>query len=139
MIAVQLGAFKVDDNNIVLHAVTVLDITEEAPEAYVSEQAEQTDRKYWEKKRDFASLAVMDKIVASMKSSGLEERLSYNRHHIALGSKGNNFCWFHPRKTAGFCHIEFKLSPQSRDEELSSLQKAGIDASARSTDGYRSA
>jgi hypothetical protein len=134
MIAVQLEAFKVDDNSIVLHAVTVLDITEETPEAYVSEEAEQTDRKYWEKKRDFTSLAVMDKIVASMKSSGLEERLSYNKHHIALGSKGNNFCWFHPRKTIGFCHIEFKLNPENREEELSNLQKAGIDASARSTD-----
>jgi len=134
MIAVQLGAFKIDDNSIVLHAVTVLDITEESPETYVSEEAEQTDRKYWEKKRDFASLAVMDKILASMKASGVEERLSYNKHHIALGSKGNNFCWFHPRKTVGFCHIEFKLGPEERDEQLNDLQKAGIDASARGTD-----
>ncbi len=57
MIAVQLGAFKIDDSNIVLHAVTVLDVTEDSPETYVSEEAEQTDRKHWEKKRDAASLA----------------------------------------------------------------------------------
>lgn len=134
MIAVQLSAFKVDNESIVLNAVTVLDVNEETPEAYVAEEAEQTDRKYWEKKRDPASLAVMDKIVGNLKSSGMEERLSYNKHHIALGTKGNNFCWFHPRKTVGFCHIEFKLSADTRDERLSGLQKTGIDASARSTD-----
>jgi hypothetical protein len=134
MIAVQLGAFKIDDNNIVLHAVTVLDITEDSPETYVSEEAEETDRKHWEKKRDFMSLNVMDKIVSGMKATGIEERLSYNKHHIALGSTGNNFCWFHPRKTAGFCHIDFKLAPEIRDTQLADLQKNGIDASARGTD-----
>jgi hypothetical protein len=112
----------------------VLDVTEDAPEAYVAEEAEETDRKFWEQKRDSASLAVMDKILAAMKSIGVQERLSYNKHHIALGSTGNNFCWFHPRKTVGFCHMEFKLTPESREEILSNLQKAGIDAAARSTD-----
>jgi hypothetical protein len=134
MIAVQLEAFKIDEASIVLHAVTVLDVTEDAPEAYVAEEAEETDRKFWEQKRDSASLAVMDKILAAMKSIGVQERLSYNKHHIALGSTGNNFCWFHPRKTVGFCHMEFKLTPESREEILSNLQKAGIDAAARSTD-----
>jgi hypothetical protein len=36
MIAVQLEAFQIDDTSIVLHAVTVLDVTEDAPESYVS-------------------------------------------------------------------------------------------------------
>ncbi len=76
----------------------------------------------------------MDKIVAGMTASGIVERLSYNKHHIALGSAGYNFCWFHPRKTAGFCHIEFKLTPETRDAELAALQKNGIDASARVSD-----
>jgi hypothetical protein len=134
MIAVQLEAFKIDENSVVLHAVTVLDVAEEAPEAYVAEEAEETDRKYWEQKRDATSLAVMDKILSSLKTIGIEERVSYNKHHIALGSTGNNFCWFHPRKTVGFCHLEFKLTPESRDEQLSNLQKTGIDASARGRD-----
>ena len=134
MIAVQLEAFKVNESSIVLHAVTVLDIAEESPEAYVAEEAEATDRKYWEQRRDPASLLVMDKIIAALKSFGVEERVSYNKHHIALGSSGNNFCWFHPRKTVGFCHTEFKLTPETRDEHLSKLQKAGIDATAVSKD-----
>lgn len=118
MIAVQLSAFKLDDNSIVLHAVTVLDVVEEVAETYVPEEAEETDRAYWEKKRDPASLSVMDKIVAALKTAGIEERLSYNKGHIALGSTGNNFCWFHPRKTPGYCHVEFKLSPDARDARL---------------------
>ena len=134
MIAVQLEAFKIDENSIVLHAVTVLDVAEEeAPEAYVAGEAEETDRKYWEQKRDATSLAVMDKILSALKTNGIEERVSYNKTHIALGSTGNNFCWFHPRKTVGFCHLEFKVTPESRDEQLSNLQKAGIDASAKGT------
>ena len=134
IIAVQLNAFKIDEASIVLHGVTVLDVAEETPEEYAAGEAETTDRKYWETKRDPQSLSVMDKILGALKSAGLQERLSYNKHHIALGSTGNNFCWFHPRKTIGFCHIEFKLSPESRDAQLSQLQKSGIDASSRATD-----
>jgi hypothetical protein len=134
MIAVQLEAFQIDDTSIVLHAVTVLDVTEDAPESYVSEEDEETDRKYWEKKRDATSLAAMDKIIAGLKSSGIEPRLSYNKYHVALGSTGNNFCWFHPRKTPGFCHIDFKLSSEIRDQRLEQFQKAGIDASSRGTE-----
>jgi hypothetical protein len=95
---------------------------------------EQTDRAYWEKRRDAASLAVMDKLVAALQSNQIETRLTYNKHHIALGSTGNNYCWFHPRKTAGFCHMEIRLNPDTRDGALSSLQSKGIDAYPRRTD-----
>lgn len=134
IIAVQLNAFKIDDNSIVLHGVTVLDVAEDLPEEYVAGENEDTDRKHWEGKRDPQSLAVMDKIVAAMKATGIQERLSYNKHHIALGSTGNNFCWFHPRKTAGFCHIELKLTPEAREAQLANLQASGVDASARATE-----
>ncbi len=133
MIAVQLSAFKLDDNSIVLHAVTVLDVIEEIVDVDVSDQAEQTDRAYWEKKRDPASLAIMDKIVSALQSKGVQPRLTYNKHHIALGSSGNNFCWFHPRKTAGFCHIAFRLNNESRNATLAGLQSNGIDPFPRRT------
>ena len=55
MIAVQLSAFKLDDSTVVLHAVTVLDVVEEIAVGDVPEEAEETDRAYWEKKRDPAS------------------------------------------------------------------------------------
>src|SRR5215831_11567966 len=134
MIAVQLEAFKIDENSIALHAVTVLDVAEETPEDYITEVAQQADRKYWEQKVNAASLAIMDRIVAALKSSdSSEERLTYNKGHVALGSTGNNFCWFHPRQSE-YCHIEFRLSPETREEFLTSLQNAGIDAAPKRTD-----
>jgi hypothetical protein len=131
MIAVQLSAFKLDDSTVVLHAVTVLDVVEEIAVGDLPEEAEETDRAYWDKKRDPASMSVMDKIVQALKTPEIEQRLSYNKHHIALGSTGNNFCWFHPRKTPGYCHVEFKLTPDTRDQALATMQTKGIDASSR--------
>jgi hypothetical protein len=129
MIAIQLGAFKLDDSSIVLHAVTVLNVVEEVADPYVPVDAEQTDRIYWEKKRDPASLAVMDKIVSAMKTSGVPGELSYKKTNIPMGSTGNNFCWFHPRKAPGYCRVQIKLSAESRDVALAMLQDKGLDAS----------
>jgi len=135
LIAVKLSAIKVDDNTVSLHPVTVLDVVEEIADVDVSAQSEQTDRSYWEKKREPTSLAVMDKIVAELSKEDIKLRLTYNKHHIALGSSGNNFCWFHPRKTAGYCHIETRVSGESRDAAVAALQENGIDAFPRRTDG----
>lgn len=132
MIAIQLGAFKLDDTSIVLHAVTVLNVVEEAADPYVSEE-EQTDRIHWEKKRPSASLAVIDKIASAMKTSGVPGEISYKKSNIPLGSTGTNFCWFHPRKAPGYCYIHIKLSADTRDASLAMLQAKGIDASPRST------
>lgn len=132
MIAVQLSAFRIDDS-IVLHSVTVLDVVEEIADVDV-DQVEQADRAYWEKKSDPASLSVMDKIVSSLRTDTVEPRLTYNRYHVALGTTGYNFCWFHPRKSAGHCHIEFRVGSGARESVLSSLQDGGIDASPRRAD-----
>lgn len=132
MIAVQLSAFKLDDSSIVLHAVTVLDVVEEVADPYAPGDAEPTDRNDWEKKRPAASLGIMDKIVSAMKNTGVPGDISYKKANIPLGSTGNNFCWFHPGKTAGYCHLHIKLSPESRDAALAMLQAKGIDASPRS-------
>jgi hypothetical protein len=132
MIAVQLSAFRIDDA-IVLHAVTVLDVVEEIAE--VDPYGEQADRAYWEKKSDPASLGVMDKIVSSLRTDGVEPRLNYNRQSsIALARTGYYFCWFGPRKQAGHCHIEFRVASGTRESVLSSLQAGGIDASPLRTD-----
>jgi hypothetical protein len=129
VIAIQLNAFRIDDYS-VLHPVTVLEVFEEIVEGDVPE-AEQADRAFWEKKADPASLAVMDKILSMLQTHKIEPRLTYNRHHIALGTTRHNFCWFHPRKTPGHCHIEFRVTAESRDSVLTSLQNGGIDAILR--------
>jgi hypothetical protein len=131
MIAIQLSAFKLDDNKIVLHAVTVLDVVEEIVEEGPPEEMEETDRLYWEKRRDPASLSVVDKIATGLKAAEINLQIAYNKNHIALRSTGNNFCWFHPRKTPGYCHVDFKLTPDVRDQALAAMQAKGIDASSR--------
>jgi hypothetical protein len=134
MIAVQLSAFRLDDNSIVLHPVTVLDVVEEIADVDGFDPAEQADRAFWEKKSEPASLTVMDKIVSSLRTDSIEPRLTYNRYHIAMGTTGYNFCWFHPRKSLGNCHVELRVSSETRDALLASLQSKGIDASPRRAD-----
>jgi hypothetical protein len=134
MIAVKLSAFRLDDGTVVLHPVTVLDIVEETADPDLVDQAERADRGYWERKSGPESLAVMDQIVASLRTDSVEPSLTYNRHHIAMRTSGYNFCWFHPRKTAGHCHIQFRVPADMRDSILSELQDAGIDASPRRGD-----
>jgi hypothetical protein len=73
----------------------------------------------------------MDKVIAMLKGAGLDPRLTYNRHHIATGTTGYNFLWFHPRKSAGHCHIEFRTAAETRDSVLSELQNNGIDVTPR--------
>jgi hypothetical protein len=132
MIAIQLSAFQLDDASIVLHPVTVLDVFEEITE--VDDPGEQADRAFWEKKVEPSSLAIMDKIVSHLKSSNVDPRLTYNKYHIAMGTTGNQFCWFHPRKSFGNCHMEIRVTNETRDQLLSTLQSKGIDASPRRTD-----
>jgi hypothetical protein len=133
LIAVQLSAFRLDDNTIGLHSTTVLNVIEETVDADFVDQVERTDRTFWEKKADAKSLEVMDRIVASLRSDGIDPRITYNRHHIAMGTTGYNFAWLYPRKTAGTCHITFRAG-EGRDQVLSALQTAGIDASPSRTE-----
>src|SRR5208282_6054458 len=99
---------------VVLHPVTVLDVIGESTDPDAVDLVEQTDRAYWEKKSP-SLLSVMDKVVFSLKGANIEPRLTYNRGHIALGATGRNFCWFHPRKSAGNSHIACRLTGDTRD------------------------
>ncbi len=73
-------------------------------------------------------MAIIDAIVSMLRQIEIEPRLTYNRSHIALNTVGYNFCWFHPRKL-GNCHIECRVSEETRDAAVSNLQSSGIDAS----------
>ena len=133
MVAVQLNAFRIGENNIALHAVTVLDVNKEIEAGVDVDPAERADRQFWEKRSSPDFLSTIDKIVSFLRETGSEPRLTYNRHHIAMGSSGYNFCWFSPRKL-GNCHIECRFSPEVRDAAVADLQTGGIDASPLRTD-----
>lgn len=128
VIAIKLSAFKIDDT-IFIHPVTVLDIIEETAEQDVLDPVERADRSYWERNHPPGVLAVTDKVAGALRASGIEPKLTYNRGHIAAGTVGRNFCWFHPRKS-GNAFVTMRLSPETRDETLAALERGGVDASA---------
>lgn len=129
MIAVQLNAFRLNEGEIVLHPVTVLNINEEIEPDVDVDPAERADRAFWERKAPPNFLAIIDKIASSLREGGLEPRITYNRHHIAIGSNTSyNFCWLHLRRF-GNCFVECRLSADGRDDALSELQNDGVDAS----------
>jgi hypothetical protein len=132
LIALQLSAFRIDDF-VVLHFVKVLDVVEEITDPE-TDQPEQADRGYWEKKADPTSLSMMDKILSSLRDEGINTKLTYNRYHVALTTTGYNFCWFEPRKTPGRCYIQIRTGRETRDAILSMLQEAGLSASVHAAD-----
>ena len=134
MVAIQLGAFRLNQDEVVLHPITVLNIIEEVIDAADVDPSERADRTYWEKKASPEFLSVVDKLAATLRANGIEPRLTYNRHHIAIGSIGYNFSWCYPRKLAGNCHIESRLKNEEREVALANLQAAGIDASPHRSD-----
>lgn len=92
------------------------------------------NRLSWENKSDAASLAVVDKIVSFFRMDNMEPRVTYNLSHIALGTRGRNFCWFYPKKSAGLCRLELRVASGTRDSVLLSLQQETIDAAPRWAD-----
>ena len=132
IIAIQLSAFRIGDE-VVLQFIRVLDVYEPAgPES--EEGAEQVDRAYWEKKSNPESMAVVDAVKGLTPTTKAETRITYNKHHIALGTSGYNFAWMHPRKAA-YCHVEVKVGAEKRSEIIDRLEKDGIEASNRGRSG----
>lgn len=129
IIAIQLSALKIDEK-FVLNFTKVLDISE----LYAEEESspgDQVDRAYWEKRTNPSSLGVVDKMVALLPTSGSSPRVTYNKNHIALGTHGRNFAWFHPRKTTSHCHMHLLLAGDARTEWVNKLDEAGVFAGPR--------
>lgn len=132
MIAVQINAFRLSDTEVVIHPVTVLNVPEEIEDDVDVDPAERADRPYWEKKATPEFLSIVDRIAYALRQNGVEPRLTYNRHHIAMATTGYNFCWFHTRRVGA--HLECRVNSEVRDTELGRLQTGGFDASPMRTD-----
>lgn len=134
IIALKLSAFELD-GGIGLHFVKVLDVYEEAD---VEEQAtEATDRRYWETKSNPESLAVADRIIEMVESTGSEPRVAYNKGHIAVGTTGYNFCWLYPRKEASHCPTTLWIGPAERHRVLTRLRDEGLAVAPKGTEEIR--
>ncbi len=124
IIAIQLTASRWE-NRIALTFTKVLDIYEE-PEDEDFIPGETVDRSYWEKKSNPKSIAIMDEIIGIVKKVDENPKLTYNRGHVALGTHRRNFCWFHPRKKDGYCHVDIRVGKDNLDDTKELLEEIGI-------------
>ena len=129
IIAIQLNA-STFDKHLFLNFVKVLDINEPSDE---EEQgtAEIVDRKYWEQKVNPKSLQVFDDMIQILNPVLPDPRITYNKNHIALGSTGNNFAWYHPRK-GSHIHFDIKIESDDISEWTKKMDEAGIESRLRS-------
>jgi hypothetical protein len=135
IIAIQLSAFRFGDE-VVLHFTRVLDIYEPGGDPEDVENAEPVDRAYWEKKANHESLAVVDSIKAMVPSTNGDAKLTYNKHHIALGTSGYNFIWFHPRKST-HCNMHIKVGAEKRPDIIKGFEELGIEAENQRSNSIR--
>jgi len=116
ILAIQLNAFRIDEK-IVLHFTTVLDLPE--PESDEEGTAEKVDRGYWEKRSNPTSMRIVDRMIGLVPTAEGSVRTTYNKYHIAVGTTGQNFLWFHPRKSVPLSHAH-TLSRRSGENRHSS-------------------
>ena len=129
IIAVQLNAHKAGQQFFVTFT-KVLDIAD----LFGGEEevaGEQVDRGYWEKRSNPNSMAVVDSMIKLVPTKGGVPRVTYNKHHIAVGTTGRNFMWLHPRKEAAHCHMHLHLNGDERSSWVTRLGDAGLDAGPR--------
>ena len=129
IIAIQLNAIKIDDK-IFLNFTKVLDIYE-TPEDEENLGGEVVDRPYWEKKSNPKSILIMDEMIGISKLNYPNIRITYNKHHVAVGTSRLNFMWFHPRKSPNNCHFEIKLDKNLVTETKTEFDELGISYSQR--------
>jgi hypothetical protein len=132
IIAIQLNALKID-SKIILNFITVLDIYEE-PEDEEKLGGEEVGRAYWEKKAHAKSLKIMDDMIAMAQEIYPNSKVTYNKHHVALGTTRQNYMWFHPRKSPNNCHLEIKVGKEYIDEAKSMFEELGISYTPRKDD-----
>jgi hypothetical protein len=136
LIAIQLSAFRIGDE-VVLQFTRVLDTYEFSAEPEEEEIAEQVDLAYWQKKASPETLSVVEAIRALVPTAKGDTRITYNKHHIALGTTGYNFAWFYPRKKIAHSHMNIKVGIDNRPELLKKLEDAGIEAENHRRDQIR--
>ena len=114
LIAIQLSATKVGDD-ISLNFVKVLDRNDYGTDE--ENEAEPTDRKYWEGKSKV--LSYVDTIFADVSKHAPGLELKYNKFYIGLAQNGSatNFIYFRPRKQYIYLFIAGKEETE-RSEAL---------------------
>lgn len=123
IIAIQLNALKYNDK-VFLDFVKVLDIYE-SPEDEEDLGLEIVDRSYWQNKAAKKSIKILDEIITLTQTEYPELKVTYNKHHVAIGTITKNFMWIRPRKTNGYCHIEILIGIEKMEESKLQMESIG--------------
>lgn len=125
LIAMQVSAHKVSENEVALIFTKVLDRVSLGTDEV--EAFEQTDRRYWEKKSTPQMLALVDTLFSSIIEATDGFILKYNKFYIGLSKDGNarNFISFKPKKNFLWLNIKYPLE----DEFGSKLEQCGLEYS----------
>jgi len=119
LIAIQMSAYQLSENEVSLIFTTVLD---EANLGLVEEDEETqeiTDRNYWENVRGTKqTVALADQLLQIIKEFAPRFELKYNKHYIGLAKDGqpNNFAIIRPKKSSALLEIRLKQSPEIKEQ-----------------------
>lgn len=123
LIAIQMNAVKLG-NQISLVFTKVLDLTSLYAEDD-EENAEVTDRSYWEKRSSKEMLDYCDKFLELIHTFDPSFELKYNKSYIGLAQQGqpNNFVAFKPKKSV----IHFNIKMYQSEEIENKFQEKKLD------------
>jgi len=124
LIALQMSALEFEDR-ISLVFTKVMDLVVLGEPDEEDEQAP-TDRAYWETKASKNALAMVDQLLAAIKSIDSTLALKFNKYYIGLARDGqaDNFVSFKPSRDTVTVHIKI---PQTEDADHE-IESAGIDS-----------
>ncbi|MBR0462460.1 MAG: hypothetical protein IJJ00_07105 [Erysipelotrichaceae bacterium] len=123
LIAIQLVASKTDDGNISLLFVRVMDKIDRGNED--EDNAEPTDRAYWERITSKNIMTLVDKIFDGIEINDLGYEKKYNKFYVGVQKDGvaKNYVSIRPKKS--FVYLEIKSNETPEVAEV--LERAGLD------------
>jgi len=125
IIAIQMSAYQISEDEISLVFTTVLDELNLGLSEEDEDVNETADRNYWETKGTKQTVALADELLSIIKEFNPQLELKYNRHYIGLANNGrvNNFTVFRAKKNGLLTEIKLKQSPEIQEK----LDKAEIE------------
>lgn len=123
LVAIQMQAFRVNDDEVTLVFATVLD---EVPRGLVEDDVQEVaDRSYWESRGSKATLAMVDQLLQMLREFDPGLELKYNKFYVGLAKEGqpHNFVVFRPRKNT--LMLTVRLQPSA--ETQTRLEGSGLE------------
>jgi len=119
LIAIQMSAYKIAEDEVSLIFTTVLDEVVRGQIDDEEETKETTDRNYWESIRGTKqTVALTDDLLELIKTFAPDLELKYNKYYIGLAKDGhpNNFVLFTPRKGSLIMELRIKQNPEIQEK-----------------------